>query len=275
MGMKIWHQSFTVLQQLGPYAEALAAQVARITRPDTEVVLHGMAPGTYPTNYPGTDIQHVVAQYLHGAQFLASALRAQAEGYDAFLLCTLPEPALTEIRSVVDIPVVGYCESAMHAACYLGRRIGILSFIEGMIPLVADNVHRAGFGPRFGGIRHVGFGFQDVLSGFTEPAPLIERFRSAARAMIDDGVDVIIPGEAPLCTLLSRNGVCRIDDVPVVDAFATSLATAEMHVELRRRLGVSVGRRGYFMSTPGPERVNELAQFYRIDTLAAAEGVGT
>lgn len=265
MAMRIWHQSFTVLQELGPYAEVLASQVNRLTRADTEVVLHGMAPGTYPTNYPGTDIQHIVAQYLHGTQFLASALRAQAEGYDAFLLCTLPEPALAEIRSVSDIPVVGYCESAMHAAYYLGRRIGILSFIEGMISLVADNVQRAGFGPRFGGIRHVGFGFKDVLAAFSDPDPLIERFKSAARAMIAEGVDVIIPGEAPLCSLLSHHGVSRVDEVPVVDAFATSLATAEMHVDLRRKLGLSASRRGYFMSNPGAARVGELARYYRID----------
>lgn len=264
MAMRIWHQSFTVLQDLGPYADALDSQVKRLTRPDTEVVLHGMAPGTYPTNYPGTDIQHVVAQYLHGTQFLAGALRAQAENYDAFLLCTLPEPALTEIRSVLEIPVVGYCESALHTACYLGQRIGILSFIEGMVPLVEQNVHRAGFGSRFGGVRHVGFGFQDVLAGFREPAPLIERFAAAARRMIADGVDVIIPGEAPLCTLLSQQGFSRVDDVPVVDAFATGLLTTEMMVDLRRKLGLSVNRRGYFFSPPPAERMEQLAQFYGI-----------
>lgn len=262
MAMRIWHQSFTVLQDLGPYAEALASQVKRITRPDTEVVLHGMAPGTYPTNYPGTDIQHAVAQYLHGTQFLSGAIKAQEEGYDAFLLCTLPEPALTEIRGVLDIPVVGYAESALHTACYLGRNIGILSFIEGMIPLVEENVHRHGLGARLGGVRHVGFGFQDVLAGFTDPAPLIARFQTAARHMIADGIDVIIPGEAPLCTLLSQHGVSRVDDVPVVDAFATSLVTAEMLVDLRRKLGLSVARRGYFFSAPPADRMDQLAAFY-------------
>ncbi len=262
MGMRIWHQSFTVLQDLGPYAEALRAQVRRLTRPDTEVTLHGMAPGTYPTNYPGTDIRHVVTQYLHGTQFLANAMRAQQENYDAFLVCTLPEPALTEIRSVLDIPVIGYCESALHTACYLGRRIGILSFIEDMTQLVEANVHRHGFGSRFGGIRQVGFGFQDVLKGFTDPAPLLERFRIAARAMIADGVDVIIPGEAPLCTLLSQHGVSRVDEVPIVDAYATTLCTAEMMVDLRRKLGLSVNRRGYFFTAPKADRMAELADFY-------------
>jgi allantoin racemase len=264
MAMRIWHQSFTVLQDLGPYADALNAQVKRICRPDTQVDLHGMASGTYPTNYPGTDIRHIVPQYLHGTQFLTGALQAQAEQYDAFLLCTLPEPALAEIRSVLDIPVVGYCESALHTASYLGRKIGILSFIEGMIPLVEANVHQHGFGTRFAGIRHAGFEFAGVLKGFTDPGPLIERFTVSARAMIAMGADVIIPGEVPLCTLLSRNGVSRIDEVPIVDAFATTLATAELMVDLKRKLGLPVCRRGYQFTAPGKERMDQLLDFYHL-----------
>lgn len=262
MTMRIWHQSFTVLQDLGPYADALRSQIKRLARPDTEVTLHGMMPGTYPTNYPGTDIRHIVTQYLHGTQFLANALRARQEGYDAFLVCTLPEPALAEIRSVLDIPVVGYCESALHVACYLGHRIGILSFIEDMTQLVEANVHRHGLGSRFGGIRQVGFGFQDVLQGFTNPEPLLEKFRTAARAMIADGIDVIIPGEVPLCTLLSREALSRVDGVPIVDAYAATLCTAEMLVDLRRKLGLSVNRRGYFFTAPDAGRMAELATFY-------------
>lgn len=264
MAIRIWHQSFTVLQDLGPYAAALRSQVARVARPDTEVVLHGMAPGTYPTNYPGTDIQYAVAQYLHGRQFLAGAVQAQAEGYDAFLHCTLPEPALTEVRSVLEIPVVGYCESALHTACFLGRRIGILSFIEGMIPLVEENVRRHGLGERFFGVRPVGFGFPDVLQGFTDPAPLLDRFQTAARAMIADGADVIIPGEAPLCTLLSQQGLSRVDGVPIVDAFATTVVMAEMFVGLRRTLGLSVARHGYFHSAPDDARMGQLLRFYGV-----------
>ena len=43
MAMKIWHQSFTVLSQLPPYAAALQAHFHKVARPDTEVVMHGMA----------------------------------------------------------------------------------------------------------------------------------------------------------------------------------------------------------------------------------------
>ena len=44
--MKIWHQSFTVLSDLGPYQDALKKHFARVARPDTQIDMHGMAPGT-------------------------------------------------------------------------------------------------------------------------------------------------------------------------------------------------------------------------------------
>ncbi len=262
MPIRIWHQSFTVLQDLGPYADALREQVARVTRPDTEVVLHGMREGTYPTNYPGTDIRYAAGQYVHGLQFLAGAVQAEREGYDAYAICTLPEPALAEARSLVNIPVVGYFESALHTASFLGQRVGVLLFIEEMIPLMARNAARHGFAERMGAVRHVGFGFQDVLKAFSDPEPLLERFRTAARGLIAEGVDVIIPGEAPLCTLLSRHGVSRVDDVPVVDSFGATLMTAELHVEMKRRLGLSATGRGYYNARPDPERTAQWLDFY-------------
>ena len=157
--MRIWHQSFTVLQHLGAYEDALRSHFARVARPGTEIVMHGMDPGTYRSNYPGEDIRHVALQYLHGMQFVAAGLRAQEQGYDAYAISSLPDPALREIRSMLEIPVVGYGESAMLAACLLGRKFGVLAFIAELIPLIEDNVRRYGLEARFAGARDVGFRF--------------------------------------------------------------------------------------------------------------------
>ena len=51
--MRLWHQSFTVLGDLPGYEDAMRAHLAKTLRPDTEVVFHGQAPGTYPGDYPG------------------------------------------------------------------------------------------------------------------------------------------------------------------------------------------------------------------------------
>jgi Asp/Glu/hydantoin racemase len=265
MGMRIWHQSFTVLEKLGAYAEALRDHFARVARPGTEIVMHGMHPDTYRRDYPGEDIRHASLQYIHGLQFVAAALRAQEEGYDAYAISTLPEPALREIRSMLEIPVVGYGESAMLAACQLGRRFAVLVFIAELAPLLEDNVRRHGLAERFAGVHDVGFRFNDVLCAYAEPGPLVERFRAAARAAIARGADVIIPGEAPLCVLLASRGVTEVDGVPVLDALSTWVKSAEMLVDLRRQSGIRGSRRGYFHEPPRRERLREVAAFYGFD----------
>jgi allantoin racemase len=148
----------------------------------------------------------------------------------------------------------------------------VLLFIEGMAPQIEENARRVGFTGRFGGARYVGFGFDDVLAGFGNSAALLEKFYAAARAMIRDGVDVIIPGEAPLCVLLARNGVNRVDEVPVLDALGATIKMAEAMVDLKRACGVSPARNGYFTAKPPRERINELITLYGMDSLRQKPG---
>ena len=267
MAMRIWHQSFTVLEQLPAYAERLQEHFRKVARPDTEVVLHGMHARTYRTNYPGTDISHNYMQYLHGQQFVLGGIAAEEAGYDAYAIMSIPEPALRETRSIVDIPVVGYGESSMLLARMLGERMGALIFIEGMTPVIEENAARIGLSSKFAGARFVGFTFNDVLKAYEEPAELLERFFDAARAMIKDGVDVIIPGEAPLCALLMKHGISRVDDVPIVDALGATIKMAETMVDLRRSSGLAPARGGYYTGKPPRERVKELVELYGMNHL--------
>jgi allantoin racemase len=133
--MRLWHQSFTVLGDLPGYEDAMRAHLGAVLRPDTEVVFHGQAPGTYPGDYPGDDIGYGYTYWIHGNQWVAAGRAAEAQGFDAFAMCTLPNPMLREVRSIVDIPVIGMGETCCHLATMFGQRFAIMLFIERMIPL--------------------------------------------------------------------------------------------------------------------------------------------
>jgi allantoin racemase len=137
--MKIWHQSFTVLEDLPAYRDAMAAHVRKVVRPDTEVEMHGQLPGTYPSNYPGTDLSFLALGSLHSLQWILRAVEAERSGFDAYAMATIPNPLIREIRTIVDIPVVGYGEASYHVASMLGRRFGVLVFIDRMAPLLEDH----------------------------------------------------------------------------------------------------------------------------------------
>lgn len=266
--MRIWHQSFTVLEDLPDYRAAMEAHIRKVVRPDTEVVMHGLLPGTYPTNYPGTDLAYGSLYALHGMQWIVQARKAQRGKFDAFALATLPNPLIREIRALLDMPVVGYGEASFHVACMLGHRFGLLVFIDRMIPHFREQMDLYGLASRCAGIEPVGFTFQDVLPAFRDPAPLLERFRASARALIKQGADVIVPGEMPLNVLLAANGVSRVDDVPVVDGLAVTMKMAELQVDLKRTIGLTQSRHGWMGAQPASERVDQLLSFYGLDRLA-------
>jgi allantoin racemase len=269
MSIRIWHQSFTVLSDLGTYEAALQKHFARVARPGTEIVMHGMHPGTYRSNYPGEDIRHAGLQHLHSVQFVAAALTAQKQGFDAYAISSLPDPALREIRSMFTIPVVGYGESAMLTACLLGRKFSVMVFISELAELIKENVRRYGLSERLSEVSDVGFRFSDVLAGFGNPQPLIERFIDSARKQIRNGADVIIPGEAPLCVLLASNGISSVDGVPVLDSLSCWVKHAEMLVDLQRQSGITACRKGYFSEPPALERIEEIVNFYAQSRAAA------
>ena len=268
MAMRIWHQSFTVLDDLPAYAEAMRAHAKKVCRPDTEIAWHGQMKGTYPSNYPGDDIGYSYLFAMHANQWIAAARQAEREGFDAYAMCTLPNPMLREARAVVDIPVVGLGEAVFHTATMYGQRFSVLLFIDRMVPLYREHVERYGLASRCAAIRASGLGFRDVLAGYGDPGPVIERFQLAARRMIaDDGADVLVPGEVPLSMLLARNGVTRVDDVPVMDTLAVSLKMAELMVDLARATGIRHSRHGFFNAVPGAARVEEVQRFYGVDRL--------
>lgn len=261
--IRLWHQSLTVLEDVPAYAQTLRDHIRRVSGPRTEVILHGMRARTYRSHYPGGDIKYLYFQYLHAQQILENVRRAEADGYDAFVLCTLPDTGLEIARTLTDIPTVGMGFASMHTAAYLGRRFGIVCFISELISLYAANAERYGLGALAGPVRHLGLSFDDVFRGFEQPGPVVDAFQRAVRALAVEGVDVVIPGEAVLGVLLARERVQRVDEVPVVDTVATAVKMAEALVELQRSSGMGITRRGYFYAKPPEQRVGELVELYR------------
>jgi Asp/Glu/hydantoin racemase len=263
--MKLWHQSFAQLDKLPGYVAAIREHLDKVASPGTVIDMHGMLPGTHATMQPGKDIGYPYIQHMHSLQFLDSVRQAEREGYDAYLLSTIPDPYLQIAQSIVDIPVVGMGFSCMHTAAFLGRKFGIVTFIKEMPPLYQDNIRKYGLERLGGPVRHLGLYFDDVQAGFQDPAPVVEQFTRVVRTMIEeDGIDVVIPGELPLHLMLQRAGVQRIDETPVIDGLAVTVKAAEMLVGLRRTSGMTVTRQNYFYAKPADVRFDELKAFYRL-----------
>jgi Asp/Glu/hydantoin racemase len=260
--MRIWHQSFTVLDDVPHYRDALARHLTSVAAPATEVHLHGMKPGTYPSDYPGTHIKYAYLSGLHKEQFVHAALRAEDEGYDAFLIATIPDTAYEEVRSLVDIPVVTFGQTSVLMASMLGSRVGIVNFIAELEPQLRRNLRTYGLDGIVGPIRQVGAEFTDVMAAYAAPRALLDAFRAAAREAIADGATVIVPGEGPLNVFLADQGVSRVDDVPVIDSLGTCLQVAELRARQYRATGLVASRVGFHGEQPPRDLVDRARAFY-------------
>lgn len=271
MGLRIWHQSFTVLSDLPPYRDALKARIKRVVRPDTEVVLHGQIPGTYPTDYPGTDIKYSALYWMHGLQWIAAAREAERQGFDAMVLASIPSPMIRDIRTLVDIPVIGYGETAFHLSGLYGRKVGMLFFNTERRDFWPEQMRQWGVAERFAGISAAGVSFRQVAEALGDPskrqAVIDTIVATGAKFAEETGADVIVPGEMPMNLLLADAGVNNMGGATVIDGIATCFKMAETLVDLKNLSGMMPSRRGFFHDRPDPERVEQVMQFYGLQDL--------
>ncbi|HEX5114158.1 MAG TPA: aspartate/glutamate racemase family protein [Pseudonocardiaceae bacterium] len=264
--MRLWHQSRTELAKLPKYAAAMTEHFRRVGQPSTVVDLHGLTPSTYVTEYPGHDNRYVYLAYLHSLQLLRNVQQAEAEGYDGFLIMNLPENIHAEAQSLVDIPVISYAQASMYAAAMLGQRFAVLTMIDDYIPLYESHIEKYGMRSRAWGVQSLGQDYRTVFDAFDSPGPVVDRVSEVTRRLArEHGVDVVIPGEAPVSTVLSVAGLTRVDEIAVVDCLGVTLKFGEMLVDLARTTGMRASASDFFSARPPAPRLAEVERFYGLD----------
>jgi Asp/Glu/hydantoin racemase len=262
--MRIWHQSFTVLDDVPHYRDALARHLASQVADGTTVDLHGMAEGTYPSAYPGTHIGYAYLSGLHREQFVQAALHAQDDGYDAFLIATIPDTGYEEVRTLIDIPVVTLGHTSVLMAAQLGDCVGIVNFIEALVPQLRRNLRNYRLEGLVGPIVQVAAGFTDVMAAYADPQPLLAAFTAAARQAVAQGATVIVPGEGPMNVFLADQGLVDVDGVPVLDSLGTCAKVAELRAAQHRSSGIRPTRVGFYGAQPPRELLDAARSFYGV-----------
>ncbi|MQA77955.1 MAG: hydantoin racemase [Streptosporangiales bacterium] len=266
--LRLWHQSLTDLGLLDAYQRGLTEHLTDVVTDDVVVDVHGMSSGTYTTPYPGSRIHQVYLQSLHKEQFVSAALTAESAGYDGMIIATIPDLALEECRSLVDIPVVGFGEASFKVASMLGGVIGVVSFdIEPLEPQLRRNAERYGVGSLLGPMTDAKASFDDVVDGLAggDAGKVVRAVTEAGRELIARGAQVIVPGPGPMNLLVARQRLTRIDDVPVIDSLRASAEMCAMLARMRRA-GVYPSRRGFYWAKPERAQVAAAREVYGLAT---------
>ncbi|MBV1796497.1 aspartate/glutamate racemase family protein [Siccirubricoccus sp. G192] len=257
--MRIWHQSFSDLDRVPLYRTTLQRHAADVLPSDTTVTLHGLRPGTYGPDFaPIHAIRHRYLEFLNEAQICEAALAAERAGYDAFALGCFHDPALREVRSLVDIPCVGLSETCMLVACSVGRRFGMVTLEENQRARHEELTHAYGLAARLAGVVPMQPPIDEyMLEGDDAQArPLLDAFTAACYRLVARGAEVLIPADGFLNEFVWRHGVRQLHGAVVLDALGTLFHYASFMAGARSALGLGVSRAGHY-ARPLPSMLSE------------------
>jgi allantoin racemase len=154
------------------------------------------------------------------------AITGAQAGYDAIVMGCLDEPGVPAAKEVLNIPVVGEAEAAMHYASLVGRRFSFVGGSPEGEGALADLVRKYGFLAKLASIRKIQAYPLDFAARKEDlpEAMLVE----AQKAVEEDGADAIIGYGSieGIRYLQSQLGV------PVISPIQASVMMAESLVRL-------------------------------------------
>jgi allantoin racemase len=233
----------------GPYARTLSSILRGAADPGTEIDVHGLAPGRAIAD------QYRYLELLDTAEVLDNGLRAEREGYDAFLIGNVFEPGLHALREVLNIPVLGLLESSIHLACLMGASFSIVNVNPKFSRKVTENIASTGLQSRLVSIDDMSVERGQLLDRAFEDAAVLaqvaHQFTEAARTGIAKGAETIIPAGGIVMTVLAFAGLHQVDNVPIVNGLIALTKMAEMAVRIRRLTGVFTSKRMMYAPPSG------------------------
>ncbi len=183
---------------------------------------------------------------------LKTIKKAEEQGYDAVVILCHGDPVVQEAREIVDIPVLGPANVAMHIAAMLGFKIGmlILNYPRSRY-WNTQNIAKYGFENRViqRGLKVNVEGSVEAYhrykaSGGKDVSFIPELADNCIEVIEKDDVDVIIFGCAALVwtkEVLHTELVKRGYDIPIVDPLPTAVEMARVLVNS----GLSHSRTAY------------------------------
>ena len=205
--------------------QATRDYIGKYLAPDTVVDVEVIPEGQY-------SIESEYDEAVNAPQVVKLCKKAAAEGYDGIYVDCFGDPGVRAARECVSIPVFGGFEPAMLMAMGLGDKIGIVTVLKNVIPLIEGNIAKAHLDGRTTKVRAVNMPVADLEN--TEK--LIENLVPECIRSIEDGASVIVLGCTGMIDV-AENVQARLlaegFDVPVVEAAGAALNTVEMNAKMK------------------------------------------
>jgi len=158
--------------------------------------------------------------------------KAEKEGCDAIFINCFADPGVRAAREIVNIPVFGGFEPAMHIALGLGDKIGIVTVLKNIVPLIRGNVAKMHLEHRVSGVRSI-----DIpVLGLANHEKMCDALYQECRKAIElEGAEVIVLGCTGMIGVSETVGRKLNEagyDVPIVEAGQAALTLLELYAKM-------------------------------------------
>lgn len=166
---------------------------------------------------------------VYSAPFVVEeAIRGEKDGFDGIISYCFCNPGVDACREAVSIPVLGSGEASMSLASSTGRRIGIVTILPNIVPLIRKQCMDYIVTGKLVSVRNANIPVVGIGDGSDV---IFEKLYKEAKACIEeDGADTIVLGctgfagfAKRICDELEKQGY----HVPVIDPAASSLKMIE------------------------------------------------
>lgn len=243
-----------VLTPFGAVEPGAEETLRRVQRPDTRFSLECLEE-VFPLPY--NTYRYNTMKCTDGA--VERIILAESEGYDAVVVSCTYDPGVFEARGVVDIPVIGTLESALLTSLMMGQMFSLVcpGPDQVVVSVLRRMVHTFGLSARCASLRHIGIVARDLYPDVTPVEEVVTLLQEAASRCVDDGAEVIVPG----CSIIGAIYTNSLGDepqnvigAPIIDPQVVAFKTAEMMVDLHRKVGYpAVSRAGLWRRQPEGE----------------------
>ncbi|PLR76714.1 hydrogenase expression protein HupH [Bacillus sp. V3-13] len=206
--------------------------------------------GVTSLDYGPASVESEYDEALCVPNFLEKAKEAEEEGYDGVVSDCFGDPGVKPAREILDIPVVGACESSMLFASSLAKSFSVVTVLPNVVPMIENISKTLGVNGNLASVRYVNI---PVLEVHDKDRLKKELYEEMIKAIEQDGAHALVLGctgfmgvAAELQERLKQNGY----DVPVIDPVFAATRLLESLIAM----GVKQSRLTY-MTPPSKQRI--------------------
>lgn len=243
--MKIWYQSNSTYRfdpASDGYGRNLEAQCKRAARLGTEVFVTGVK-----THGQDIDIYKSI-MYWHTNQLINNVMRAEKEGFDAFVIGCSFDVGMDIGREITSMPVIGIAQANLHVAAMMGELFTVVTCMPRLAERYRQLIRAYGLQQKYLSNNYIyEISEWDLAAKLKagdeeELSSLSDTFRRLAEKAVSEGASVIVPVPAHISQLfLQTGGLTNLNGATVLDPVAVAVKVAEFMVDLKT-LGMDISR---------------------------------